>query len=133
MDTSSFIIDTKTEDFYKDIVNNVEKRFDTSNYKIDRALPTGKNEKNYGIYVRQIRRKKYDIICIAQTKIYSYLMDDYNSDIKAKGTKKCVIKRMMKFNDYKSCLYKTKIMKKSNRDVKVKHMMYILKKSIKFH
>ena len=37
-------------------------------------------------------------------KLYSYLMDDGNSDKKAKGTKKCVIKRRLKFNDYKDCL-----------------------------
>ena len=29
MDTDSFIINIKTEDFYKDIANDVEKRFDT--------------------------------------------------------------------------------------------------------
>ena len=32
MDTDSFIIHIKTEDFYKDIANDVEKWFDTSNY-----------------------------------------------------------------------------------------------------
>ena len=37
-------------------------------------------------------------------KIYFYLMDDGNSDKKAKGTKKCIIKRRLKFNDYKDCL-----------------------------
>ena len=31
-------------------------------------------------------------------------MDDGYSDKKAKGTKKCVIKRRLKFNDYKNCL-----------------------------
>ena len=34
MDTDSFIINIKTEDFYEDIPNDVEKRFDTSNYKL---------------------------------------------------------------------------------------------------
>ena len=32
-------------------------------------------------------------------KTYSYLMDDGNKDKKAKGTRKCVIKRVLKFND----------------------------------
>ena len=32
MDTDSFIIHIKTEDFYKDIANDVEKWFITSNY-----------------------------------------------------------------------------------------------------
>ena len=34
----------KTEDFYKDIVDDVEKRFDTSNYEVDRPLPTRKKK-----------------------------------------------------------------------------------------
>ena len=37
-------------------------------------------------------------------KSYSYLMDDGRNDGKAKGTKKCVIKRRLKFNDCKDCL-----------------------------
>ena len=41
MDTDSFITHIKTEDFYKDIADDVEKRFDTSNYECDRSLPTG--------------------------------------------------------------------------------------------
>ena len=45
MDTDSFVMNIKTEDFYKDIANDVEKRFDTSNYEVDRPLPTGKNKK----------------------------------------------------------------------------------------
>ena len=36
----------KTEDFYKDISDDVEKRFDTSNYEINRPLPIEKNFKN---------------------------------------------------------------------------------------
>ena len=48
MDTDSFIINIKTNDFYKDISNDVENRFDTSNYKVNRPLPTGKNKKIIG-------------------------------------------------------------------------------------
>ena len=44
MDTDSFIMHIKTEDFYKDIANDVEKRFDTSNYEVNKPLPTGKNK-----------------------------------------------------------------------------------------
>ena len=45
MDTDSFIMNIKTNDFYKDIANDVEKRFDTSNYGVNRPLPTGKNKR----------------------------------------------------------------------------------------
>ena len=54
MDTDSFIMHIKTEDFYKDIANDVEERFDTSNYEVNgiafnRPLPTGKNKKVIGL------------------------------------------------------------------------------------
>ena len=39
MDTGSFIIQIKTEDVYEDITDDVEKRFDTSNYGVDRPFP----------------------------------------------------------------------------------------------
>ena len=45
MDTGSFIIHIKTEDVYEDIADNVKKRFDTSNYEVNRPLPVGKNKK----------------------------------------------------------------------------------------
>ena len=50
-DTDSFIINIIAEDFYKDIANNVEKWFDTSNYdKNDEIpLPIGKNKKVIGL------------------------------------------------------------------------------------
>ena len=41
MDTESFIIHIKTEDFYEDIDNDVENWFDTSNYDDNRPLPIG--------------------------------------------------------------------------------------------
>ena len=40
-----FFINIRTEDFYKDIANDVEKRFDTSNYELNRPLPIGKSKK----------------------------------------------------------------------------------------
>ena len=45
MDTDSFIIYIESQDFYKDIADNVDKRFDTSNYEVNRPLPKGKNKK----------------------------------------------------------------------------------------
>ena len=50
MDTESFIVYIKTDYVYKDIAEDVETRFDTSNYElecnsIERPLPKGKNKK----------------------------------------------------------------------------------------
>ena len=54
MDTDSFIINIKTEEFYEDIAGGVEKTFDTSNYECNsiecnRPLPTAKNKKVIGL------------------------------------------------------------------------------------
>ena len=49
MDTDSFIVHVKTDDIYKDIAVDVETKFDTSNFEIDRPLPKGKNKKVIGL------------------------------------------------------------------------------------
>ena len=102
--TDSFIMNIKTEDFYKDIANDVEKSFDTSNYECDRPLPTGKNKKVIGLMKNELGGKVITEFVTLRSKTYSYLTDYFNEDKKAKGTKKCVIKRMIKFDDYKNCL-----------------------------
>ena len=48
-------------------------------------------------------------------KTYCYLIADGNSDKKDKATKKCVIKRRLKFNDYKDCLVNNEIILKSQQ------------------
>ena len=49
MDTDSFIMHVKTEDFHKDIADDVEKKYDISNYTVERPLPMGKNKKVIGM------------------------------------------------------------------------------------
>ena len=58
-DIDSFIIHTKTEDFYKDIAYDVEKWFDTSNYdeNDNRPLPIGKNKKVIGLFKNELGGK----------------------------------------------------------------------------
>ena len=58
-------------------------------------------------------------------KTYSFLINDCKEEKKAKGTKKCVIKRMIKFNDYKNCLLKDEVILKSQqRFISKKHDVY---------
>ena len=58
-------------------------------------------------------------------KTYSYLMDDGESDKNAKGTKKRVIRRRLKFNDYKDCLLNNEIILKSQqRFQRERHNVY---------
>ena len=118
MGTDSFIINVKTEDFYEDIANDLEKRFDTSNYGKNRPLPTGKNKKVIGLMKNEVGGKIMTEFVVLRPKTYSYLMDDDNSDKNAKGTRKCVIKRVLKFNDYKDCLLSNEIILKSQQRFK---------------
>ena len=91
MDTDSFIMHIKTEHFYKDIADDVEKRFEASNYEVNKPLPTGKNKKVIGLMKDEIGGKIMREFVALRPKTYSYLMFDGWSDKKAKGTKKCVI------------------------------------------
>ena len=51
MDTDNFVYEIETEDFYRDIAKDVEKRFDTNKYSKDenRSLPIGTSKKVIGL------------------------------------------------------------------------------------
>ena len=107
MNTECFIVCIKTDDIYKDIAEDLETRFDISNYElesnsIDRPLPKGKNKKVYGLMIDElggtIMRKFVEL----KAKTYSYLIGDDREDKKAKDTTKSVVKRKLKFESYKS-------------------------------
>ena len=125
MDTDSFIMSIKMNDFYKDIANDVEKRFDTPNYDVNRPLPTGKNKEVIGLMKDKLGGKIITEFVTLRPKTYSYLINDCREDKKAKGTNKCGIKRMIKFNDYKNCLLKDEVILKSQQSfISKKHDVY---------
>ena len=125
MDTDSFVMHIKTNDFCKDIASEVENRFDTSNYEVNRPLPTGKNKKVIGLMKDELGGKIITEFVTLRPKSYSFLTDDGKEDKKAKGTKKCIIKKMIKFNDYKECLLNGEIILKSQqRFISNKHDVY---------
>ena len=111
MDTDSFIMHIKTEDSYKDIANNVD-------YEVNEPLPTGKNKKVIGLMKDELGGKIMTEFVALRPQTYSYLIDDCKEDKKAKGTKKCVIKRRLKFSDYKDCLLNNEIILKSQQRFK---------------
>ena len=104
--------------FYEDIANCVEKRFDTSNNEVNRPLPTVKNKKKNGLMKDELGGKIMTEFVALRPKTYSYLTDDCEEDKKAKGTKKCVIKQRLKFNDYKDSLLNNQIVLKSQQRFK---------------
>ena len=121
MDTDSFIMHIKTEDS----ANDVKKRFDTSNYEVNRPLPTGKIKKKIGLMKDELGGKIMIEYVALRPKTYSCLADDCEEDKKAKGTKNCVIKRRLKFRDYKDCLLNKEIILKSQQRFKSeKHDVY---------
>ena len=125
IDTDSFIMNMKINYFYKDIAYNVENRFDTSNYEVNRPLPTGKNKKVIGLLKDELGGKIIREFVTLRPKTYSFLTDDGKEDKKAKGTKKCVIKKIIKFNDYKKCLWNDElILKSQHRLISKKHDVY---------
>ena len=82
MDTDSFVIYIKTEDFYKDIANDVERWFDTSNYdkNDERPLPIGKNKKVISLFKDELGGKILKEFVALRAKAYAYLIDGYNDD-----------------------------------------------------
>ena len=106
MDTDSLVYDIKTEDFYEDIANDVEASFDTSGYsKTDfRPLPIGINKKVIGLMKDELGGKIMTEFVALRPKLYSYRKLDGSEDKKWKGIKKCVVKKTLTFEDYKTCL-----------------------------
>ena len=125
MDTHSFIMNIKMNDFYENIANDVENRFDTSNYEVSKPLPMGKNKKVISLMKDQLGGEIITEFVTLRLKTYSYLTDDGKEGKKAKGTKRCVIKKMIKFNDYKKCLLNDEmILKSQQRFISKKHDVY---------
>ena len=118
MDTDSLIMNIKTKDFYKDIAQDVEERFDTSNYDVDRPLPKGKNKKVIGLMKDELGGGIIAESVALRPQRYSYMTDEFIEMKKAKGTKKCVIKKMLKLEDYKKCLFDNEPMLKSQQRFK---------------
>ena len=108
------------EEFYTDIANDIEKRFDTSNYdnNNNRPLAIGMNKKVIGLFKDDLGGKIMTEFVGLRAKTYAYLVDDDSKHKKAKVTNKCVIKRTLKFNNYKNCQSNNKIMLKSQQRFK---------------
>ena len=124
MDTDSLVMNIKTKDFYKDIARDVEERFDTTKYDVDRPLPKRKNRKVIGLMKDELGGGIITEFVALRPKTYSYMTDEFIEMKKAKGTKKYVIKKLFKFEDYKKCLFDNEPMLKSQKGLKVRIMKH---------
>ena len=106
-DTDSFIIYIKTEDFFEDISNDVERWFDTSNYdKNDkRLLLIGENKKVSGLFKDELGGKIKAEFVAPRPKIYSYLDNNGSKHKKSKGAKKSVTKQKLMLQNFKDRLF----------------------------
>ena len=105
MDTDSLVYHIKTKDFYADIADDVQTRFDTSGYIPGRLLPISLNRKVIGLMKDELGGKVMTEFVALGPKLYSYKKLDGSEDKKCKGIKKCVIKKTLTFEDYKTCLF----------------------------
>ena len=123
----------KTDYFYKDISSDVDKWFDTSNFNKNdnRPLEIGKNKKVLkDEFKDELGGKIMTTFCALRAKTYSFLIDEYTNDHyeknnivnkKAKGTKKCVIKREILFNNYIDSLFKNEVLLRSQHRFRSDH------------
>ena len=113
MDTDSLVYDIKTKDFYKDIAEDVESRFDTSGYEPDRPLPIGKNKKVIGLMKDELGGKIMKEFIGLRPKMYSHKIGEKDEPKKCKGIKKCVVEKTISFEDYKRCLFEGRVIHRS--------------------
>ena len=104
MDTDSLIYDIETDDFYKDIADAVANRFDTNGYNPNWPLPVGLNKKVIGLMTDELGGEIMTEFVTLRPKMYAYKTGESESK-KCRGIKKCVIHKMISFEDYKAYLF----------------------------
>ena len=109
-DTDSLIYEIKTDDFYKDISEDVESKFDTSEFDknhsavvISVKFKVGKNKKVIGMFKDETAGKQIEEFVGLRSKLYSYKLHEKEHK-KSKGVKRNVVAKSITHEDYKSCL-----------------------------
>ena len=115
INANSFIIYVRRDGIYKGIAEDVERKSDTLNYELNRPLPKGKNKNVIGLMKDELGGMIIKKIFGRRAKTCSNLIDDGSEDKKENGTKKCIIKRKLKFEDYQNCLEATQNSQKNSK------------------
>ena len=85
---------------------------------MNRPLSKEKNRKVIGVIKDNLGGKLLKEFIGLRAKTFSYLTDDNSEEKKVKGTKKCAIKRKLKFKEYKNCLEATQLENQINHPEK---------------
>ena len=119
---------TSTEDFYKDIAGDVEKKFHTSEYsegdRRQEPLTISLNAKRIRLMKDELGGKIMTEFVALRAKLYAYKALKKKKEKKCKGIKKCVAKKTLTFEGYKKCLDDSKNLYRSqllfkNKDQKI--------------
>ena len=126
-DTDSLVYEIETEDFYKDISDDVKDRFDTSNFASDHAsgIPTGCNKKVLGMFKDEVGGKCIEEFVALRAKLYSLKMYEGEETKKCKGITKMVIEKSIAHEDYKTCLFEQEVQRRKMNIIRAyNHVVY---------
>ena len=94
---------------YKDIAEDVQTRFDTSDYELNRPLPKRKKNKTIGRMKDELGERIMKEFLGLRAKTYSYLIDSGSENKNVKGTKMSVIEKANKLENKINHLEKNEI------------------------
>ena len=106
-DTDSLCYEIKIDDFYTDIADAIESRFDTSEYPKDHpsGIKSGVNKKVIGMFKDEAGGKQIEEFVGLRAKLYSYNVSGEEDRKKCKDVKKAVVSKSTTHDDYKKCLF----------------------------
>ena len=132
MDTDSFILFIQTEDFYKDISNDVNKWFDASDICKNTNRPTGINEKQLGMMKFKLGDDEMIEYTNARAILCAYLYQEPNGEIheskRANGTKKCITKKELTYQDFKDAVENDTIKRNTKYKFRSNHQFVFTEK-----
>lgn len=115
-DTDSLCLEFLTEDLYLDLKHNFKHIMDFSNYNQLNEYFSKKNESALGFLKDETSGVPIQEFCALRPKMYSYIFGDKNKKT-AKGTKKCVIKNILKHEMYVNLLENVEILKQKQTGI----------------
>ena len=108
-DTDSLIYEIKTDDFYKDIANDIKSKFDTREFDKNHpaessvGFEVGENKKVLCDFNDETAGKQIEKFVGLRSKLYSYKLHEKEHK-KCKGVKRNVVAKSITHEDYKNCL-----------------------------
>lgn len=102
-DTDSLVYQIFTNDFYRDIKDDIHTYFDTSHYPPDNVFNFSLvNKKRVGLFKDENNGKIFKEFVGLRSKMYAMLVEN-RTITKAKGVNKCVTKKLA-MDNYKTCV-----------------------------